>query len=261
MENRCQHNPPSPHPSGAAVTDSAPLRTLVTGAANGIGLAIAAHLQTRGDTVVGIDRESGPGIIGADLADSADRLRAVAAALESLGGIDVLINVAGIYRTGSIHDSGFDEWRTVWSVNLDAPLDLMRMIAPDMIERGFGRIVNISSVHARFAQPASLAYDVGKAGLEAATRSAAIDLARHGILVNAVAPGFVRTRMSLLDDGTDETDTASFRAAYHDSGRLPVGRGAHPHEIAPMVGLLSDRANTYITGQTIVVDGGLTSTF
>ena len=81
------------------------------------------------------------------------------------------------------------------------------------------------------------------------------------MLVNSVAPGFVRTRMSLSDDGTDETDTDSFRASYIDSGRLPLGRGALPNEIAPMVALLSDRSNTYITGQSIVVDGGLTATF
>lgn len=243
------------------MTETPALRTLVTGASNGIGAAIAAHLRTRGDAVVGIDRESGPDVVVADLADAADRARAVAEVTQRLGGIDVVVNVAGIYRTGSIHDSGFDDWRPVWSVNLDAPLDLMRLTTPAMIAQGFGRIVNITSVHAQFAQPASLAYDVAKAGLEAATRSASLDLARHGVLVNAVAPGFVRTRMSLLDDGTDETDTAQFRAAYLDSGRLPVGRGSLPHELAPMVALLSDRSNTYITGQTIVVDGGLTSTF
>ena len=172
-------------------------------------------------------------MITADLADPDARARAVGEAIESLGGLDVLVNVAGIYLTGSIHDSGFDEWRPVWSVNLDAPLDLMRLSSPGMAERGFGRIVNITSVHGRFAQPASLAYDVAKAGLEAATRSAALDLAAHGVLVNAVAPGFVRTRMSVLADGTDETDTVAFRAGYVESGRLPLGRAALPAEIAP----------------------------
>jgi NAD(P)-dependent dehydrogenase (short-subunit alcohol dehydrogenase family) len=243
------------------VTETPALRTLVTGASNGIGAAIAEHLRARGDHVIGIDRESAPEVVVADLGDPADRARAVAEATERLGGIDVVVNVAGIYRTGSIHDSGFDDWRPVWSVNLDAPLDLMRLTTPGMIAQGFGRIVNITSVHARFAQPASLAYDVAKAGLEAATRSASLDLARHGILVNAVAPGFVRTRMSLLDDGTDETDTPEFRATYLDSGKLPVGRGSLPYELAPMVALLSARDNTYLTGQTIIVDGGLTSTF
>ncbi|MFM9877504.1 MAG: SDR family NAD(P)-dependent oxidoreductase [Rhodoglobus sp.] len=243
------------------MTATDPLRTLVTGAANGIGAAVAAALRQRGDLVVGIDREPGEGVILADLADSVDRDRAVGEAIQKLGGIDVVVNVAGIYRAGGIQNSALDEWRALWAVNLDAPLDLMRLATPGMVERGFGRIVNISSVHARFAQPTSLAYDVAKAGVEAATRSVALDLARHGVLANTVAPGFVRTRMSLLDDGTDETDTEQFRADYIDSGRLPLGRGALPNEIAPAVAFLTDRSNTYVTGQTIVVDGGLTSTF
>jgi len=243
------------------MTTAEPLRTVVTGAASGIGYAIAELLRQRGDSVVGIDREPGEGIVVAELSDPAERESAVAAVIRQLGGVDVLVNVAGVYRSGSIHNSGVGDWRAVWSVNLDAPLDLMRLITPGMIEQAFGRIVNITSVHAAFAQPASLAYDVSKAGLEAATRSVALDLARHGVLANAVAPGFVRTRMSQRADGTDETDTEAFRARYFESGRLPLGRGALAGEIAPAVAFLTDRANTYITGQSIKVDGGLTMTF
>ena len=105
--------------------------------------------------MVGLDREPGPDVIRVDLALAADRERAIAQAAEQLGGIDVLVNVAGIYRPGSIADSTLEEWRVVWAVNLDAPLDLMRRVAPDMVARGFGRIVNITSVHARSAQPRS----------------------------------------------------------------------------------------------------------
>ncbi|WP_395638059.1 SDR family NAD(P)-dependent oxidoreductase [Pseudolysinimonas sp.] len=237
------------------------LNALVTGAANGIGAAVAAALRDRGDRVVGIDREPGDGILVADLADPAARAAAVAEALGALGSIDVLVAVAGVYREGSIHDSGFDDWRPVWAVNLDAPLDLMRLVTAGMRERGFGRIVTITSVHARQAQAASLAYDVSKAGLEAATRSAALDLARYGVLANAVAPGFVRTRMSLLPDGRDETDTDEFRATYVEGGKLPLGRAATPAEVAHAVAFLAARENTYITGQVLTVDGGLTMTF
>ena len=173
----------------------------------------------------------------------------------------MLVNVAGIFRSGSIHDSGLEDWRAVWEVNLDAPLDLMRLVAPTMVGQRFGRIVNVSSVHARQAQHGCLAYDVAKAGLEAATRSAALDLATYDVLVNAVAPGFVRTRMSLLDDGRDETDTAEFRAIYIDGGKLPLGRPALPDEIARAVGYLAGRDNTYTTGQVLTVDGGLSTTF
>lgn len=237
------------------------LTALVTGAANGIGAAVAAALHGRGDRVVGLDREPGEGIVVADLADPAARVAAFETAVDQLGHVDVLVAVAGVYREGSIHDSGFDDWRPVWAVNLDAPLDLLRLVTPGMAERGFGRIVTITSVHARQAQAASLAYDVSKAGLEAATRSAALDLASSGVLANAVAPGFVRTRMSLLPDGRDETETDEFRAVYLDGGKLPLGRPASPAEIAHAVAFLASRENTYITGQVLTVDGGLTMTF
>lgn len=238
-----------------------PLRSVVTGAANGIGLAVADRLRDRGDLVLGLDREPGRDIVVVDLAVHDERERAIAEAAARLGRIDVLVNVAGIYRRGSIHNTGLDDWRAVWAVDLDAPLDLIHRVAEGMIERRFGRIVNVTSVHARLAQPSSLAYDVAKAGLEAATRSAALDLAAHGVLVNAVAPGFVRTRMSLDVDGNDETDSEAFRRQYIASGRLPLGRTALPGEIAPAVDWLSGLDNTYITGQVLTVDGGLTMTF
>jgi 3-oxoacyl-[acyl-carrier protein] reductase len=240
---------------------TAPLRCIVTGAANGIGRAVAEQLRERGDIVVGLDREAGDGVVAVDLAVDADRAGAVAEASARLGGLDVLVNVAGIFRGGAIHDSDLDDWRAVWAVDLDAPLDLMRRVSGGMIQQGFGRIVNITSVHARQAQRGCLAYDVAKAGLEAATRSAALDLAAHGVLVNAVAPGFVRTRMSLMDDGRDETDTESFRSVYVDGGKLPVGRAAQPGEIAHAVAFLAGRDNPYTTGQVLVVDGGLSTTF
>ncbi len=239
----------------------AQLRSVVTGAASGIGAAVAAHLRRRGDQVVGIDRLPGSGSIVADLADPEARAAAVDLAVERLGGVDVLVNIAGVYRQGSVLDSGPEQWRLVWAVNLEAPLALIHHLAPLMVEQGFGRIVSVSSVHARAAQPRSLAYDVSKAGLEGATRSAALDLARGGVLVNAVAPGFVRTPMSRRPDGSDETDDPAFRAVYVAGGRLPLGRSAAPEELAPAVAFLASRENTYTTGQVLTVDGGLTTTF
>lgn len=242
-------------------TRSDPLHAVVSGAANGIGSAVADRLRARGDRVVGLDQEPGSDIIVVDLAMPGERERAVAEAVARLGRIDVLINVAGIFRRGGIHDSTLEDWRALWAIDLEAPLDLIHRVAPGMIEHGFGRIVNVTSVHARSAQPASLAYDVAKAGLEAATRSAALDLAAHGVLVNAVAPGFVRTRMSLDAEGNDETASEAFERQYVASGRLPLGRAATPKEIAPAVDWLSGRDNTYVTGQVLTVDGGLTMTF
>ena len=238
-----------------------PLRALVTGVASGIGRSMAKALHDRGDSVFGVDYQPGTEWRQADLSVPAERARVVKAALQELGGIDVLVNVAGIYRPTPFASSTLEDWRNVWSVNLEAPLELMSLVLPSMREQGFGRVVNITSVHAKFSRQDALAYDVGKAGLEAATRSFALTGAEFGILANAVAPGFVRTQMSLNEDGVDEADTDEFRLQYVESGRLPLGRASLPEEVADAAMWLTSRSNTYTTGQTITVDGGLTATF
>lgn len=237
------------------------LRTLVTGVASGIGASVADALRSRGDRVFGVDYQSGGDWLQADLAVPAERERVIAAALADLGGIDVLVNVAGIYRSTPFGSSDVEDWRKVWAINLEAPLSLMSLAFESMKAQQFGRVVNITSVHANFSRQDALAYDVGKAGLEAATRSFALTGAEHGILANAVAPGFVRTQMSLNEQGVDEADTEEFRAQYVDTGRLPLRRASMPNEIAEAVLWLSGRSNTYTTGQTLTVDGGLTATF
>jgi len=238
-----------------------PLRALVTGVASGIGRSMAKALHDRGDLVFGVDYQPGTEWLQADLSVPAERARVVKAALQELGGIDVLVNVAGIYRPTPFASSTLEDWRNVWSVNLEAPLELMSLVLPSMQGQGFGRVVNITSVHAKFSRQDALAYDVGKAGLEAATRSFALTGADFGILANAVAPGFVRTQMSLNEDGVDEADTDEFRLQYVESGRLPLGRASLPEEVADAALWLTSRSNTYTTGQTITVDGGLTATF
>lgn len=237
------------------------LRTLVTGVASGIGASVADALRSRGDRVFGVDYQSGADWFQADLSVPAERKRVIAAALAELGGIDVLVNVAGVYRSTPFGSSDVEDWRKVWAINLEAPLSLMSLAFESMKAQQFGRVVNITSVHANFSRQDALAYDVGKAGLEAATRSFALTGAEHGILANAVAPGFVRTQMSLNEEGVDEADTAEFRAQYVETGRLPLRRASMPNEIAEAVLWLSGRSNTYTTGQTLTVDGGLTATF
>jgi 3-oxoacyl-[acyl-carrier protein] reductase len=237
------------------------LRTLVTGVASGIGRSVSESLRNRGDAVFGVDYQAGDGRLQADLSVPSERERVVKSALEELGAIDVLVNVAGIYRSTPFSDSSLKDWQSVWAVNLEAPIDLMSQVFDSMKSQGFGRVVNITSVHAKFSRQDALAYDVGKAGLEAATRSFALAGAEFGILANAVAPGFVRTQMSLDENGIDEADTEEFRQQYVETGRLPLRRASQPEEIAESVLWLSGRTNTYITGQTITIDGGLTATF
>ncbi|CAB4550279.1 MAG: SDR family oxidoreductase [Actinobacteria bacterium] len=237
------------------------LRTLVTGVASGIGHSVANSLRERGDTVFGVDNQSGAGWMQADLAVASERQRIVETALKELGGIDVLVNVAGVFRPTPFGSSTLEDWRSLWSVNLDAPLELMSLVFESMKTQAFGRVVNITSIHAKFSRQDCLAYDVGKAGLEAATRSFALAGADYGILANSIAPGFVRTKMSLNEQGIDEADTQEFRVQYVESGRLPLGRASEPGEVAEAVLWLSGRSNSYVTGQSLTVDGGLTATF
>jgi NAD(P)-dependent dehydrogenase (short-subunit alcohol dehydrogenase family) len=233
----------------------------VTGVASGIGFAVADVLRNRGDRVFGVDYQRGDDWFVADLSQASARTQTVDLAIEQLGGIDVLINVAGVYRPTPVPGSSLDDWRLLWQVNLEAPLELMSLALPHMMKQGFGRIVNITSVHANFSRLDCLAYDVGKAGLEAATRSIALAGAPSGVLVNSVAPGFVRTQMSLNEDGVDEADTDQFKQQYVETGRLPLGRAADPSEVAKTVSWLAGYSNSYVTGQVLTVDGGLTATF
>jgi NAD(P)-dependent dehydrogenase (short-subunit alcohol dehydrogenase family) len=235
-------------------------RAVVTGGAHGIGAAIAALLRSGGAQVLVLDLEAGPDDLTVDLADRAAVTAAAATSLDRLGVVDVLVNCAGTSMPTPLRGLDLDGYDTTLEVNLHAPVVLMRDLCEPMIEQGYGRIVNVTSIHARLTEPLSLAYDISKAGLESATRTAAVELADHGILANAAAPGFVATRMSVVD-GQDELESEAFINVYVDHARLPLRRAARPVEIAHAVAFLASEANTYVTGQTLTVDGGLSARF
>ena len=232
---------------------------LVTGAANGIGLAIAERFRAEGALVSDVDVE--PGVTWTfDLADT-DRLDALVDRIEAAAGpVDILASVAGIFEPARYDELTLESYRRTLAVNLDAPLFLARRCGLGMSERGYGRIVSVTSIHGQVGEEKSLAYDVSKAALNGATRTLAIELGPHGVLVNALAPGFVRTRMSIVD-GADELESDSFRTVYIEHGKLPLRRPAEPAEIAGYAAWLCSEENTYTTGQVILVDGGLTATF
>ena len=239
---------------------------LVTGAANGIGRAIAERFAAEGARVAAVDVEPLPALGDAvtgfqfDLARTEELATLVAQVEEALGPLDVLVNNAGIFEATPAVDLPLEAYRRVLAIDLDAAVFLATSAGRGMSERGYGRIVNVTSIHARFGEERSLAYDVAKAGLEAATRTLAIELGRSGVLVNAVAPGFVATRMSVVD-GRNELESEWFSTVYVEHGKLPLRRAAAPDEIAAHVAWLASDRNTYVTGQTLGVDGGLTVTF
>ena len=238
---------------------------LVTGAANGIGLATAMRLAEAGARVCSLDREEAPAppegaAMVADLAELEALADVVAQAERLVGPLDALVNVAGIWEPQRVLELSPGGLRHTLAVNLEAPLLVAAAAGRGMAERGYGRIVSVTSIHARFAAVEGLAYDASKAGLEGATRTLAIELAPKGVLVNAVAPGFVATRMAPTGE-EDVLETEPFRRTYVEEGRVPLRRSATAAEIADCILWLAGPGNTYVTGQTVTIDGGLTSTF
>jgi NAD(P)-dependent dehydrogenase (short-subunit alcohol dehydrogenase family) len=237
---------------------------VVTGAANGIGRAIAERMVAEGTYVVGVDLDAAPGaayeVLRQDLSDLGALPGLIAAVESTYGDIDILVNVAGIYL--KVRAESFDQvsWDRVLAVNLAAPVILASLVCRGMAARRWGRIVNLTSIHGEFGEVGGLAYDSAKAALNQATRTLAIELGDRGVLVNAVAPGFIDTRMAMVD-GVLESSTEAFRRVYVEGGRIPLRRAGTASEVAGIVNWLCSADNTYVTGQVIRVDGGLTNTF
>jgi NAD(P)-dependent dehydrogenase (short-subunit alcohol dehydrogenase family) len=237
---------------------------IVTGAANGIGRATAERLVADGYTVAGLDIEpiDVPGVHGmhCDISEI-ERFDAVVDSIErELGPVEALANVAGISLPQTLAELTVEGYRRQLAITLDGPIFLARAVGLRMAARKVGRIVNVTSVHAHHSEAASLAYGASKAGLMAATRVLAIELGPHGVLVNDVAPGFVRTRMSVVN-GENELDGEWFDDIYRKYGKLPLGRAAEPAEVAATIAHLLSPSNTYVTGTSVRVDGGLMATF
>jgi NAD(P)-dependent dehydrogenase (short-subunit alcohol dehydrogenase family) len=247
---------------------------LVTGAARGIGRAVAEALARDGAAVVVADLPSSNGeataaalrsqgqqalFVAADVRDGADLM--VAAALDNFGRLDILVNNAGIYYTADALTTPFDEWMRAVEVIYHGAFLCSRAAARVMVERGTpGRIVNVSSINAFLGLLQSSHYNTAKGAVDQLTRCLAVEWAPYGILVNGVAPGYVDTPMSVVD-GVNELESEEFQEIYVRRRRIPLARAAQPGEIAEVVSFLASERCTYMTGHTIVVDGGLSITF
>lgn len=238
---------------------------LVTGAAQGIGLACAARLLAEGARVALLDRDGpaaqaaaarlGDGALAvvADLAGLApDGARdIVAQVVARLGRLDVMVNNAGVIRLQPFLDFAPDDWDLMMDVNVRAPMLLGQAAARAMIAQGAGgAIVNLSSVTAEVGAPLAAGYAASKGAMRQLTRVMALELIGHGIRVNAVGPGTIATDMAaraVLDDpGTRRTVLS----------RTPIGRLGDPDEIAKAVSFLASDDASYVVGQTVYVDGG-----
>ena len=238
--------------TGAGVTGLAGRVALVTGTAHGIGAAIAAALAAEGATVHGVDRVAASGVEPLDVTDSA----AVAAFVAQVGPVDVLVNNAGgvAGQTGRpLEDVSDDDWRAVVDANLTSTFVCTRAVVPGMKQRGWGRVVNISSGAGRSVSLTGIqAYASAKAGQIGLTRQTAHELGRFGITVNCIAPGFV------LSNPSTERQWASYgpegRAALVEG--IAVRRLGRAEDIANGVRFFTSEASSWVTGQTIAIDGG-----
>jgi meso-butanediol dehydrogenase / (S,S)-butanediol dehydrogenase / diacetyl reductase len=235
---------------------------IVTGAASGIGAATARLLGGEGARVVVADLDHAGAMalageidtlaIGVDVADPWAVEAMVAHTVATFGGLDVLVNNAGMGTVGSLAATSDETWRRVLAVNLDGVFHGLRAAIPRLRARGGGAVVNIASISGLAGDHGFAAYNAAKAGVINLTRSAALDHARHGIRINAVAPG-------LVDTPIVAAAKAIPGAVEAWNGVIPMGRAATADEIAHAIAFLASDAASYITGTTLVVDGGLTA--
>ena len=212
---------------------------LITGASRGIGAAIARRLQDEGLRILS------PSSKTLDLASTVS----IDTYLSQLTDpVDILVNNAGINRLGSIDEISGKDFEEVIQVNLLSHFQLTQGLVKGMKARGYGRIVNISSIWSLVSRERRVTYSAAKAGLNGLTRALALELAPYHIMVDAVAPGYINTELTKKNN----TPEALERIA----GEIPLGRLGEPAEIAECVAFLCSPKNSYMTGQVIVLDGG-----
>jgi NAD(P)-dependent dehydrogenase (short-subunit alcohol dehydrogenase family) len=245
---------------------------LVTGGAQGIGRAIALCAAREGADVAILDVDEAGGretlaqveqsgvkasFTPVDITDETQVAEAVAAIAAGLGPVTVLVNNAGRNSYADPVAMTVDEWDEVFAVDLKGAWLMARAVLPPMIERGAGSIVNIASVHSRLTTKGMFPYAACKSGLVGMTRSLALDMAPHGIRVNAVSPGYIRTR--LVDEYFQRSEDPTVEQRVLDVH--PLGRIGTPDEVAEVVCFLASNAASYVTGSEWNVDGGLGARF
>jgi NAD(P)-dependent dehydrogenase (short-subunit alcohol dehydrogenase family) len=244
---------------------------LITGASSGIGRATALKFASEGAKVAIVARsvdklagvvetiEANGGeakAIAADVTREADIERVVRETVQAFGGIDVVVNAAGIIATGTIENTGLEDWDYMMNLNVRAPFYLIQCAMPHLIERK-GNIVNVSSVTGVRAFPGVLSYCVSKAAVDQLTHCVALEVASKGVRINAVNPGVIVTYLHRTG-GMNEEAYAAF--LEHSKTTHPMGRVGQPEEVAELIFFLASPKAGWITGISCPIDGGRSQT-
>jgi NAD(P)-dependent dehydrogenase (short-subunit alcohol dehydrogenase family) len=249
---------------------------VVTGAGQGLGRAIALEMAREGAVVALLERnadtlEKTTAEIAAsgakamsyrlDVTDYETYGKVVADIVAKQGRIDTLVNNAAINPPSlTILNDTLENWRRTMAINLESVFMGSKLVAPHMVERKQGRIISVASIQGFASSGEVGSYNAAKGAIIAYTQSMAVELGPHNILVNAVAPGFMRTPMSFVN-GVDETETPDFIEWYVKRGKIPLRRTGFPEDVSGTVIFLASAYCRYMTGQLLVVDGGLMTTF
>jgi 3-oxoacyl-[acyl-carrier protein] reductase len=244
---------------------------LVTGASRGIGAATARALADEGwsvavnysrdrdgaESIAGSIEEAGGTAlaVGADVADAAATDEMLAEATDKLGPVLVLVNNAGITADNLSMRLSDEDWSRVLDVNLTAAFRLTRAAIGPMMRQRFGRVINVSSVVGLRANPGQANYAASKAGLIAFTRTVAVEVARRGVTVNAVAPGLIETHLTreFTSDGSESNGSGGLLDA------IPARRTGSPEDVAACIRFLASEQASYVTGAVLPVDGGMSA--
>ncbi|WP_340540466.1 SDR family NAD(P)-dependent oxidoreductase [Nocardioides sp. GXZ039] len=244
---------------------------IITGAARGIGFAIATRLAEEGASVAVVDLDESAAAeaagrlplvegakaigIGADVSNAADVDAAIARVVEELGGIHVLVNNAGITRDNLLFKMTEDDWDLVMGVHLKGAFLMTKAAQKHFVDQKYGKILNLSSVSA-LGNRGQANYSAAKMGVQGFTRTLGIELGPFGVNANAIAPGFIATDMTDATAARLKLDVEEFRRLSGEAN--PVKRVGFPEDIAATVAFLCSDEASYITGQTLYVDGGAT---
>ena len=251
-------------------------KVIVTGGSRGIGAGIVKRLFKEGAEIIIADirEELAKDLINEidngvkkiifkkiDLSEEKEIINLFDFTKERWGGLDILINNAGIEDDFLLQDQSYEKYRETMKINLDAPFLCSKYALPLLENSKGGRIIMISSIQGIRGYKGNVSYNTAKGGMINMTRVLAVELAEKNILVNSVAPGFINTPLSIMKDGRLEWDTDWFKDVYLKYEKLPMGRYGTPEDIAGAVYFFCSDDSKYVTGQTLLVDGGVSSTF